>query len=112
MSTSISQQQALLAIATWSKDKESALRLFLNGEIDDCVSIVVLIEHVITVLDKAILGLIALDDLELWATILESRPHFKVNQVEGVIFALANPAQMGELSIDKLTALKQLMIPH
>ena len=56
-----------------------------------------------------ILNQINCDDLELWANLLEIRGDIDHTQVEGALYALANPDQMGALTMDKVSKLIALI---
>lgn len=57
------------------------------------------------VLQRVIDGEIDIDELELWASVLESRQDIDESAVEGAVFALSNNEQMGELSTSTLKKL-------
>ena len=61
------------------------------------------------VLQRAINGEIDIDELELWANVLESRQDIDESAVEGAIYALSNNEQMGELSKSTLKKLLDVM---
>ncbi|MCF7501368.1 hypothetical protein [Pseudoalteromonas sp. L1] len=62
------------------------------------------------VLQRVIDGEIDIDELELWANVLESRQDIDESAVEGAIFALSNNEQMGELSKSTLKKLLELTL--
>ncbi|RZF94617.1 hypothetical protein LY624_14230 [Pseudoalteromonas sp. N1230-9] len=62
------------------------------------------------VLQRVIDGEIDIDELELWANVLESRQDIDESEVEGAIFALSNNEQMGELSKSTLKKLLELTL--
>ena len=62
------------------------------------------------VLQRVIDGEIDIDELELWANVLESRQDIDESAVEGAIFALSNNEQMGELSKSTLKKLLELIL--
>ncbi|KZY41252.1 hypothetical protein A3733_04920 [Pseudoalteromonas shioyasakiensis] len=57
------------------------------------------------VLQRVIDGEIDIDELELWANVVESRQDIDDSAVEGAIYALSNNEQMGELSTSTLKKL-------
>ncbi|MEQ5874465.1 hypothetical protein J3455_07840 [Pseudoalteromonas sp. NFXS39] len=61
------------------------------------------------VLQRVINGEIDIDELELWANVLESRQDIDESAVEGAIYALGNNEQMGELSKSTLKKLLDVM---
>ncbi len=62
------------------------------------------------VLQRVIDGEIDIDELELWASVLESRQDIDESAVEGAVFALSNNEQMGELSKSTLKKLLELSL--
>ena len=68
------------------------------------------LETVLEVLNRCVDGKIDLDDLELWANVIESKADIDYSTVEGVIYALSNSEQMGELDISKVERLVELLI--
>ncbi|NOU52686.1 hypothetical protein HG263_19455 [Pseudoalteromonas sp. JBTF-M23] len=58
-------------------------------------------------LEQVLQGHVDMDDVEMWASLLEMRGDIDHSQVEGVLYALSNPEQMGELTFDKIS---QIMI--
>ena len=61
------------------------------------------------VIKRCLSGEIDLDDLELWANVIESREDVDCAQHEGVIYALSNSEQMGELDHQKLEKILALL---
>ena len=61
------------------------------------------------VLDKVINHELDIDELEMWAQLLELREDIDTQQVEGVLFALGDPKQMGELTMLKIKQLRQIL---
>ncbi len=57
------------------------------------------------VLQRVIDGEIDIDELELWANVVESRQDIDESAVGGAIYALSNNEQMGELSTSTLKKL-------
>ena len=64
---------------------------------------------VLDVLTRCQADEIDLDDLELWANVIESRTDIDYSGVEGVIYALSNSEQMGELDKSKVAKLVELL---
>ena len=61
------------------------------------------------VLTKYITNTITTDELEEWANFIECRHDISFSNVEGYIYALANPEQMGEISNDKIHQMLTLL---
>ncbi|OHU86278.1 hypothetical protein BET10_15945 [Pseudoalteromonas amylolytica] len=53
-------------------------------------------------------GEVEIEALEMWANLLEIRGDIDHSQVEGLLYALANPEQMGTMSHEKVTQLLNL----
>lgn len=51
------------------------------------------------VLNKYVQGNITADDLELWANFIECRDELDYSVIEGYIYALADPEQMGDITV-------------
>ncbi|MBQ4832695.1 hypothetical protein J8L70_05520 [Pseudoalteromonas sp. MMG010] len=66
-------------------------------------------QEVIKVLERVVNNEIPLDDLLLWANVIESRDDIACGESEGVIYALSNDDQMGELTIAKLVQILHLL---
>ncbi|CAH9054437.1 hypothetical protein PSECIP111854_01374 [Pseudoalteromonas sp. CIP111854] len=64
---------------------------------------------VIAALEQVQLGRVDIEELELWASLLEMRGDIDHSCVEGVLYALANPEQMGEISHEKVSQLLTLL---
>ncbi|CAM4081309.1 hypothetical protein [Pseudoalteromonas byunsanensis] len=54
-------------------------------------------------------GAVDIDELEMWASLLEMRGDIEHTQVEGLLYALANPEQMGEITHEKVAQLLTLL---
>lgn len=63
----------------------------------------------IDVLKRCLCNEIDLDDLELWANVIESRDDIDCSEHDGVIYALSNSEQMGELNHEKLAQILKLI---
>ena len=62
------------------------------------------------VLQCVIDGEIDIDELELWANVVESRQDIDESAVEGAIYALSNNEQMGGLSTSTLKKLLEVTL--
>mgnify|MGYP000560179789 FL=1 len=63
----------------------------------------------VDVIERCLSGEIDLDDLELWANVIESREDVDCAEHEGVIYALSNSEQMGEFNKQNLALILGLM---
>lgn len=54
-------------------------------------------------------GVLDEDDLETWALVLELRPEFDIQAVEGFVFALAHPEQMGGIVPERIQQMLALL---
>ncbi|WP_105166827.1 hypothetical protein [Pseudoalteromonas sp. T1lg23B] len=68
----------------------------------------VTIEDVCLALAQVQNGEVDIDELEMWANLLEMRGDIDHSQVEGLLYALANPEQMGTVNHEKVTQLINL----
>ncbi|MBD1582093.1 hypothetical protein [Pseudoalteromonas sp. S16_S37] len=60
-------------------------------------------------LEQVLHGQVDMDDIEMWASLLEMRGDIDHSQVEGVLYALSNPEQMGELTLYKISQIMALL---
>nr|WP_152087140.1 hypothetical protein [Pseudoalteromonas sp. A25] len=60
-------------------------------------------------LRQVLQGQVDIDEIELWANLLEMRGDIDHSHVEGVLYALSNPEQMGELTLEKISQLMALL---
>ncbi|MFC3034436.1 hypothetical protein ACFOEE_18165 [Pseudoalteromonas fenneropenaei] len=111
MQSTTSLQTAIMSVAHWQTNYLAAMQVLSANTETDYVPYVIDKSLVCSVLQRTLEGHIDFDELELWANIIEARPEFDCSQIDGVIYALANAEQMGELSNDKLTQLLTLLTP-
>ncbi|MEH6442851.1 MAG: hypothetical protein V7784_03055 [Oceanospirillaceae bacterium] len=62
------------------------------------------------VLAMFIADTITLDDLEEWASFVESRDDINYSTIEGYVYALANPELMGGVDKNKIAKMLQLLM--
>ena len=106
----MNRAQALAEFVTFGKYKDKAIGIIVSAnKADPIPSYVLTLECVLDVLKRCLASEIDLDDLELWANVIESRTDIDYSAVEGVIYALSNSEQMGELDKDKVTRLIDLL---
>ena len=100
--------EAVKAIVHFSDKRSEAFSVLLSAsqsEVVFCVSNL----DVLTVLDKVINKQLDIDELEMWAQLLDMREDIDTQQVEGVLYALSNPEQMGQITIEKVQQLSALL---
>ncbi|MDP2636114.1 MULTISPECIES: hypothetical protein [unclassified Pseudoalteromonas] len=106
----MNRAQALAEFATLGKNKDQAIGIIVStNEVEPILCYTLTLENVIDVLKRCLAGEIDLDDLELWANVIEARTDIDYSAVEGVIYALSNSEQMGELDNDKVAKLVELL---
>ncbi|KKK87186.1 hypothetical protein LCGC14_2755780, partial [marine sediment metagenome] len=99
----MNRAQALAEFVTFGKHKDEAISIIVSSTSDEQGPVYVLtLTTVLDVLTRCLAGEIDLDDLELWANVIESRTDIDYSAVEGVIYALSNSEQMGELDKSKV----------
>lgn len=106
----MNRAQALAEFASFGKQKDEAISIIVSSTSDEQGPIYVLtLTTVLDVLTRCQVDEIDLDDLELWANVIESRSDIDYSAVEGVIYALSNSEQMGELDKSKVARLIELL---
>ncbi|MBE0376457.1 hypothetical protein [Pseudoalteromonas prydzensis] len=105
----MNRAQALAEFASFGKQKDEAISIIVASTINNQGPIYVLtLITVLDVLTRCQADEIDLDDLEMWANVIESRSDIDYSAVEGVIYALSNSEQMGELDKSKVARLIEL----
>lgn len=105
----MNRAQALAEFASFGKQKDEAISIIVASTINNQAPIYTLgLATVIDVLTRCQADEIDLDDLEMWANVIESRSDIDYSAVEGVIYALSNSEQMGELDKSKVARLIEL----
>jgi hypothetical protein len=103
-------QKALAEFITFGEHRDDAISVIVSTPANSQKIIYTLTTTVlIDVLERCLNNEIDLDDLELWANVIESRDDIDCSEHEGVIYALSNSEQMGELSHKKLAQLVTLV---
>ncbi|WMN61330.1 hypothetical protein [Pseudoalteromonas xiamenensis] len=109
MQSNITPQLAIQALLSWGSDRNQAISLLLAGELERFLPIEVKVSDLRDVLARVMSQQLSLDELEVWANMLEARVEFDITDIEGEIYALANAEQMGELSLEKVQQLLDLL---
>ena len=101
---------ALDAFARFGENRFEAISIITSSPDNQGDVYIVTQDVFCQVLQRVIDGEIDIDELELWANVLESRQDIDESAVEGAIFALSNNEQMGELSKSTLKKLLELTL--
>jgi hypothetical protein len=103
-------QKALAEFITFGEQRDSAISVIVSTAASNKIYLYTLTKPVlINVLTRCLNKEIDIDDLELWANVIESRDDINCAEHEGVIYALSNSEQMGELTHQKLAQLLKLL---
>ncbi|TRX57521.1 hypothetical protein FNN08_05840 [Thalassomonas sp. M1454] len=102
----MSRIDALTQIITFGELREHAFSQLVKFSYGNDVSSLEVSNLILSeVLTKYLSDVISADDLEEWANFIECRDDLEFTAIEGFVYALANPEQMGEISkanIDKM----------
>jgi hypothetical protein len=103
-------QKALAEFIAFGEQRDEAISVIVATPADSdktyySLSITVLID----VLARCLNNEVDLEDLELWANVIESRDDIDCSEHDGVIYALSNSEQMGELNHEKLAQILKLI---
>jgi len=103
-------QKALAEFITFGEQRGEAISVIVSSPADSNKTHYTLsTEVLIDVLKRCLSNEIDLDDLELWANVIESRDDIDCTELEGFIYALSNSEQMGELNHQKLAQIVALV---
>ncbi|AQP99370.1 hypothetical protein H5119_05580 [Pseudoalteromonas sp. SG45-5] len=103
-------QKALAEFITFGEQRDEAISVIVSGSADSNKTHYTLsTEVLIDVLKRCLSNEIDLDDLELWANVIESRDDIDCSEHDGVIYALSNSEQMGVLNHEKLAQILKLI---
>ncbi|KAF7769293.1 hypothetical protein PUND_a0393 [Pseudoalteromonas undina] len=103
-------QKALAEFITFGEQRDSAISVIVSTAASNKTYLYTLTKPVlINVLMRCFNKEIDIDDLQLWANVIESRDDINCAEHEGVIYALSNSEQMGELTHQKLAQLLKLL---
>ncbi len=103
-------QKALAEFITFGEQRDSAISVIVSSSSNNQTYLYILTKPIlIEVLTRCLNKEIDIDDIELWANVIESRDDINCAEFEGVIYALSNSEQMGELSHKKLEQLLALL---
>lgn len=108
MQSNITPERAIAALTSWNEERGEAISLLLAGELMALVPIKITQSHLHDILKQVLNNQLDLDELEMWANMLDARDEFDIEEVEGAIYALANAEQMGELTLEKVAQLVTL----
>jgi hypothetical protein len=96
----MNRQQALQQIIAFGEQRDMAVSALAQFGWDPSFEVISVDSHaLILVLTKYMSGDIDADDLELWANFIECRDELDYSDIEGYIYALADPEQMGGISL-------------
>jgi hypothetical protein len=103
-------KKALAEFITFSAQRDDAISVIVSTPAYGQAPLYALKTAVlVSVIKRCLSGEIDLDDLELWANVIESREDVDCAEHEGVIYALSNSEQMGELDHQKLEKILALL---
>ncbi|HDY90910.1 MAG TPA: hypothetical protein ENH67_11020 [Pseudoalteromonas sp.] len=103
-------QKALAEFITFGEQRDEAISVIVSSPADsNKIHYTLSAEVLIDVLKRCLRNEIDLDDLELWANVIESRDDIDCAEHEGFIYALSNSEQMGELNHQKLAQIVALV---
>jgi hypothetical protein len=103
-------QKALAEFITFGEQRDSAISVIVSTAASNKIYLYTFTKPVlINVLTRCLNKEIDIDDLQLWANVIESRDDINCAEHEGVIYALSNSEQMGELTHQKLAQLLKLL---
>lgn len=104
------RQQALQQIIEFGKQRELAVMALAQFGWDPSFPMIRVDNNVlISVLSKFMANEINADDLALWANFIECRDELDYSAIEGYIYALAEPEQMGGISQDTITQMLEIL---
>ncbi|GIC78747.1 hypothetical protein [Moritella sp. F3] len=99
----MNRQQALQQIISFGEERDAAVSALAKFGWDPSFEVISVDSHALMiVLTKYMSGDIDADDLELWANFIECRDELECSDIEGYIYALADPEQMGGISLDNI----------
>ena len=108
MNNNMTHLEAVKAIVHFSEKRSEAFSVLLSVSQSEVVYFVSN-QDVLAVLDKVLSKQLDIDELEMWAQLLDMREDIDTQQVEGVLYALSNPEQMGEITMEKIQQLSMLL---
>ncbi|TMO78541.1 hypothetical protein [Pseudoalteromonas aurantia] len=108
MTDTFTHIEAIKAVVFFGEQRNDAFSALLQFEQSQIIYTVTNAD-LTSVLQRVLSLEINCDDLELWANLLEIRGDIDHTQVEGALYALANPDQMGALTMDKVSKLIALI---
>ena len=106
----MNRAQAIAEFARFGKQKDEAISIIVSTTSDEqSPAYILTLATALYVFTRCLAGEIDLDELELWANVIESRTDIDHSAVEGAIYALSNSEQMGELDKSKIERLVELL---
>ena len=108
MTNTLTHIEAIKAVVGFSEQRSDAFSALLQFEQSEIIYTVTNAD-LASVLQRVLSLEIDCDDLELWANLLEIRGDIDHTEVEGALYALANPEQMGALTMGKVSKLLALI---
>ena len=104
----MTHKEALSAVVHFTEQRDQAYAELIRCSQHDVIY-TVRTSDIIAVLNRVEVGDITFDDLPMWASLLEMRGDIDHTQVEGGLYALANPEQMGVITQEKIQTLVSLL---
>ena len=108
MNNNMTHQEDVKAIVHFNENRSEAFSVLLAASKSEVVYFVSN-QDVLAVLDKVLSKQLDIDDLEMWAQLLDMREDIDTQKVEGVLYALSNPEQMGQIAMRKIQQLSMLL---
>ncbi|WP_432473054.1 hypothetical protein [Amphritea sp. HPY] len=102
--------ESLSQIISFGPHREEAFdRLFDHSTGSEFELVIASQELLLGVLQKYIAGTISTDDLEEWAMFVECRDDIDHSAIEDYVYALANPDLMGDIDMETITRMAELL---
>ncbi|RZQ54565.1 hypothetical protein C1E23_02730 [Pseudoalteromonas phenolica] len=108
MNNNMTHLEAVKAIVHFSEKRSEAFSVLLAASQSEVVYFVSN-QDVLAVLDKVLSKQLDIDELKMWAQLLDMREDIDTQKVEGVLYALSNPEQMGQITMRKIQQLSMLL---
>jgi len=106
----MNRQQALQQIIAFGEQRDAAVTALAKFGWDPSFEVISIDSHaLIVVLTKYMSGVISADDLELWANFIECRDELDYSEIDGYIYALADPELMGGISLTTIEKMLTLL---
>jgi len=106
----MNRAEALKQIVTFGINKEAAYSELVQFEYDSQIKYFIVSKSILeSVLRMYLSDKITDDGLEEWASFIECRDDIEYEAIEGYIYALANPYQVGDINKTKITRMVHLL---